>query len=90
MVAMKKAGMSKSEIRVWQSLQAKGRRHGIAIKLIPDLSKVRFGDGLHANLGGSATEIMDARIKVKKNRSKRRTKSTVLGNALGTTLGRVR
>ena len=62
-------GLSKGEAREWKSLQAKSKRHHIPVKRVSlRNSNVDFGKGIYAQLGtGSATTIMDARIKVNKN-----------------------
>ena len=66
--------LSKSEMKEWRSIYGKSRRHHIPVKLISDISKVKFGktalfSEVYAQLGtGRATGIMDARIKIKKKR----------------------
>lgn len=63
--------LSKAEQKEWASLRAKSRRHHIAIKRVGP-ANVKFGDGVYAQLGtGTATMIMDARIKIKKHRGRR-------------------
>ena len=68
--------LSKSEMKEWRSIYGKSRRHHIPVKLISDISKVKFGktalfSEVYAQLGtGRATEIMNARIKVKAKRGK--------------------
>lgn len=60
--------LSKSEMKEWRSLQAKSRRHHIAVKRVGP-ANVRFDKDVYAQLGtGHATTIMDARIEVKKLR----------------------
>lgn len=69
----RKSGLSKSEQKEWASLRAKSKRHGIPVRRIAGTSNVRFGSGVYAQLGtGRATMIMDARIKVKKSRARRK------------------
>ena len=63
--------LMKKEAKEWRSLQGKSKRHGIPVKRVGP-ANVTFGGGIYAQLGtGSATRIMDARIKVKKRRGKK-------------------
>ena len=65
-------GLSKGESKEWASLKAKSKRHKISVKRIGP-ANVTFGGNVYAQLGtGHATEIMDARIKVKKYRKSAR------------------
>ncbi len=64
--------LTKKEAKEWRSLQGKSKRHGIKVKRVGP-ANVTFGGNVYAQLGiGTATMIMDARIKVKKKRLKRR------------------
>ncbi len=66
-----KSGLSISELKEWVSLKAKSKRHRIAIRRVGP-ANVKFGNNVFAQLGtGRATMIMDARIKVKKKRTKK-------------------
>lgn len=66
--------LSKSEVKEWRSLYGKSKRHNIPVKRTGP-ANVRFDKDVYAQLGtGKATMIMDARIRVKKKRSKRRKK----------------
>lgn len=66
--------LTKSEQKEWASLRSKGKRNHIAVRRVGPANVVfpkskLFGREVHAQLGtGSATRIMDARIKVKKKR----------------------
>ena len=67
----------KKELKEWISLQSKSKRHGISVKRVGPANVVFkqkiFGGEVYAQLGtGRATEIMDARVKVKKQRAGRR------------------
>lgn len=67
----------KKELKEWTSLQGKSKRHGISVKRVGPanvvFSQKMFGGAVSAQLGsGRATEIMDARVKVKKHRAGRR------------------
>jgi hypothetical protein len=65
-----------NEAKEWRSLQAKSRKHNLAVKRVGPAnvefpSSATFGKSIYAQLGtGSATLIMDARIKVKAARAK--------------------
>jgi len=60
--------LTAKEAKEWHSLQGKSKRNKIAVKRVGP-ANVTFGGGVYAQLGtGRATEIMDARIKVKKKR----------------------
>jgi len=64
--------LMKNEAKEWRSLQGKSKRHNIPVDRVGP-ANVRFcGRGygvVYAQLGtGRATQIMDARIKVKKRR----------------------
>ena len=66
--------LSKKEAKEWRSLQGKSKRHNISVERVGP-ANVRFcGQGygvVYAQLGtGRATEIMDARVKVKKLRGR--------------------
>lgn len=66
--------LTSKEAREWKSLQAKGKRNRISIRRVSvKNSNVVFGDGIYAQLGtGHATDIMDAKITVKKARARRK------------------
>ena len=68
-MAYGKSGLSAVELREWISLKAKKKRHGIAVHRVGP-ANVQFGrENVYAQLGtGTATMIMDARVKVKKLR----------------------
>jgi len=55
------------EAKEWRSLKSKSKRYGILIKRVGP-ANVKFGDdGPYAQLGtGTATMIMDARIRLKR------------------------
>ena len=54
------------EAKEWKSLLAKSKRHGVSVRRVGP-ANVSFGGDVYAQLGtGRATEIMDARIKIKK------------------------
>ena len=58
--------LTKKEAKEWRSLQGKSKWHGIKVKRVGP-ANVTFGGNVYAQLGtGTATTIMDARIKVKK------------------------
>lgn len=60
--------LTKKEAREWKSLRAKSLRHGVPVHRVGP-ANVQFGKGIYAQLGtGHATDIMDARVKVKKAR----------------------
>ena len=62
--------LTKKEAKEWASVRAKGKRHHIGVKRVGPANVV-FSDGVYAQLGtGTATSIMDARIKVKQLRKK--------------------
>ena len=68
--------LTKSEQKEWDSLKAKSKRHGISVKRVGPANVVfpanLYHKEVHTQLGmGRATEIMDARIKVKKAMAKR-------------------
>jgi len=64
--------LNKEEAKEWKSLYNKSRYHNIPIKRTGP-ANVRFDKDVYAQLGtGHATMIMDARIRVKKMRRKRR------------------
>jgi hypothetical protein len=64
----------KGEAKEWRSLQGKQKRHHIAVERVGPANVVfppskTFGGKVYAQLGtGRATEIMNARIKVKSRR----------------------
>lgn len=68
--------LSKKEASEWRSLQAKSKRHGIKVRRVGPANVV-FGNvnkenPVYAQLGtGSATDIMDARVKVSKKAGRR-------------------
>lgn len=67
--------LSIKELKEWISLKAKSKRHGIPIKRVGpanvEFKQKMFGGSVYAQLGtGRATEIMDARIKVKQKRGR--------------------
>ncbi len=71
-MAKKGSGLTAGEAREWRSVRAKGKRHSIAVRRIGP-SSVIFGDGTVTILGvGRATELMDARIALRKKRKKSR------------------
>ena len=64
----------KKEAREWKSLLAKSKRHRIPVKRVGPANVKFYGvlGVVYAQLGtGRATEIMNARIKVKKARTRR-------------------
>jgi hypothetical protein len=57
--------LMKNESKEWKSLKGKSKRHKIPIKRVGP-ANVRFDDRVYAQLGtGSATTIMNARIRLK-------------------------
>lgn len=65
--------LTSSESREFKSLKSKSKKYHISIKRIGP-ANVKFSDGTYAQLGtGSATKIMDARIRLKKTYPKRLT-----------------
>jgi len=68
----RKSGLSKAELREWRSLKYKSKKYKIPIKRVSlKNSNVSFGKGIYRQLGtGTATTIMNAKIKLKKRRSK--------------------
>ena len=71
-MAYGESGLSAKELREWISLKAKGKRHNVSVRRVGPANVLFGGRGfgkVYAQLGtGRATEIMDARVKVKKRR----------------------
>ena len=60
-------GLMKNEAKEWKSLKAKARKYDIKVDRIPGNSNVSFSEDVYAQLGtGSATRIIDAKIRLKK------------------------
>ena len=54
------------ELKEWKSLKAKSKKYHIPIKRVGP-ANVTFGKDVYAQLGtGTATRVMDARIRIKK------------------------
>lgn len=63
---IKKSPLLPDEAKEWKSLKAKSVKHKIPIKRV-GAANVSFDDKITVQLGtGSASQIMDARIKIKK------------------------